>query len=662
MDGYVTIGTELDTKSFDAQIDYVKSQLEEIEYKLKQADMGFEVGDVQKLEAEYEKLTTKLGNLVRKKEEFNKTDFSGIKNSIDKIGNSVERVTKKVGHWALAVFGIRSAYSAVRSAIGTLSQYDDQMAINIEWIRYLLASTLKPVIEGIIQLVYKLLAYINAIAKAWFHVDLFANASTEAFEKNNRSLKGSVKQAKELNKQLAGFDEMNVLQENGDVSSGGGGGGATLPDFGAMEDIKIPGWLQWIIDHKDEVIAVFSGLVTFLKLAGKYIKKLGLGKGLKKAIGIGIAVGGIVYAIEGLIKYLKDPSWENFGQIIQGIGVAIIGLGIAFLGLPAVIVGVAVLIVGTVIKYWEQIKSTLQKGINWLKDKSDWVHKHLGDVIGNIYDFFVNIFQRVLDYFDEVFTAIKKVFDGVIEFLKGVFTGDWKKAFEGLKKIFSGIFDAIYAKFKLIFGYIYEYAKMIINNIIAIFNKLKDVVSSIFNTIKNIISSVFDFIKNNIVSPVVGFFTGVFEKIKSSAETVFNGMKDVIKGIFDSLVDIVKVPINLIIDAINLVISGLNKISIKVPKWVPIYGGKRWGISIGKVPKLASGGIINQPGRGVAIGGEAGPEAVVPLTNAQQMELLGEAIGRYIRVELTNVTQLDGRQIARKVEQINNNNRFVLNR
>ena len=67
MDGYVTIGTELDTKSFDKQIDYVKSQLDDIEDKLKKADMGFEVGDTKKLEAQYEKLTDKLRNLIKKK-------------------------------------------------------------------------------------------------------------------------------------------------------------------------------------------------------------------------------------------------------------------------------------------------------------------------------------------------------------------------------------------------------------------------------------------------------------------------------------------------------------------------------------------------------------------------------------------------------------------
>ena len=65
---------------------------------------------------------------------------------------------------------------------------------------------------------------------------------------------------------------------------------------------------------------------------------------------------------------------------------------------------------------------------------------------------------------------------------------------------------------------------------------------------------------------------------------------------------------------------------------------------------------------GSAIGGEKGQEGVIPLTDSQQMALLGEAIGKYITINLTNVTELDGRTIARKVSEVNNNTNFLLNR
>ena len=84
----------------------------------------------------------------------------------------------------------------------------------------------------------------------------------------------------------------------------------------------------------------------------------------------------------------------------------------------------------------------------------------------------------------------------------------------------------------------------------------------------------------------------------------------------------------------------------------------------GGIPRLASGGIINQPGRGVplGIGGEAGAEGVIPLTDSQQMALLGEAIGKYININATIPVYVGNRQIAREIQKINAENDFAYNR
>lgn len=85
-----------------------------------------------------------------------------------------------------------------------------------------------------------------------------------------------------------------------------------------------------------------------------------------------------------------------------------------------------------------------------------------------------------------------------------------------------------------------------------------------------------------------------------------------------------------------------------------------------RLPMLATGGIINYPSKGVpiggAIGGESGMEGVIPLTDSQQMELLGASIGRHVTINLTNITDLDGRQLAREVNQINASSDFLRNR
>ena len=83
------------------------------------------------------------------------------------------------------------------------------------------------------------------------------------------------------------------------------------------------------------------------------------------------------------------------------------------------------------------------------------------------------------------------------------------------------------------------------------------------------------------------------------------------------------------------------------------------------LPKLAVGGIINNPGMGVAyngaIIGERGAVAVVPLTDSQQMSLLGETIGRYITINATIVNQMNGRVISKELQNIRNEEDFQFN-
>lgn len=83
------------------------------------------------------------------------------------------------------------------------------------------------------------------------------------------------------------------------------------------------------------------------------------------------------------------------------------------------------------------------------------------------------------------------------------------------------------------------------------------------------------------------------------------------------------------------------------------------------LPRLKVGGIINMPNKGVmlgsAIGGESGREGVVPLTDSQAMETLGEAIGRYITINANITNTMNGRVISRQLKTIQNDKDFAYN-
>ena len=559
MDGYVKIGTELETKSFDAEIRYVKSQLEEIEHKLKQADMSLEVGDTMKLEAQYSRLSKQLDKLNQKQADLNKTDLSNVQKSIDNIGKSTSNTIKNVARWALGIFAIESAYGFVRQAMSSVSQYNEQIATDVEYIRYALGSMLQPIIEGLIQLAFRLLTYVNYIAQAWFGVNLFANASTKSFEKNNKALGNSVKSAKELNKQIASFDEMNVLNDTSSNSGGGAGAGAiSLPsmDLSQLQG-EVPEWVKWIAENKDIVIAGLLGI------AGGLVA-INLGLTAIQGIGVGIALAGIIIAIQSLIKFLQDPTFENFTNIIIGIGTAIIGVGIIISSFPLIVAGVIAVIVATIVKNYDYIMGLFNKLINWFETDFIGALRYLfgpiGDIIAAPFIFAVNVMKSS---FEGLFGGIKKIVTGIIQIFKGDF-------------------------------------------------------------------------KNGIMN-------------------VFGGLKDILLASFNALVS-----------GINSLIRGVNRIRFDVPDWVPGFGGKKFGFNIPQIPRLAVGGIINMPGRGVPIGGaiagESGREGVIPLTDSQAMETLGATIGKYININATVPVYVGNRQIAREIKKINADSDFAFNR
>lgn len=622
----------------------------------------------------YDEINAKVSEYKQKIEnvkiEKQVADVEKLKSGFNSVGSSIQGAVKHVARLALGIFGIRSAFMFLRRASSDLASYDQQYATNLEYIRYALTQMIAPVLQWIVNLAAKLLGYINAIMQAWFGINLFSRGSAKNFQKMKAGASGVSKAVKEIKKQLAGFDEINMLTDQSDSGAGGGGGaGGVAPDFDLSKfQGEVPDWLQWIIDHKDEILAIMAGVATGL-LAWK------LGLDAIKSLGLGLLIAGIVLTIEGLIKYLKDPSWKNFGKIIQGVGLAILGLGVLIESVPLIVAGAIVLIVGTIVKYWDKIEAFLQKGIDWLTGKSDWVHKMFGDTIGNIYDLFIDNLQQILNFFDSFFKMIKGIFDGIINFIKGVFTGNWQMAWEGIKQIFSSLWEGIK-------GIAISIINIIKNNISAGAEVIKAILQTLWNIMKsgaitavNIVSNVFnslwnaikngaqyawDFIRNvfsgigSFFSNIVNRIVGLFGNLGSSAgEAIAGAFKAVVNGVLRAVERILNSPIR----AINNLIGVINAVPGVNINRLPTFS----------LPRLKTGAIVNMPNRGTlvaggrAIAGEAGHEGIIPLDDNQAMAQLGAEIGRNVTVNLTNITKVGNRQIAREIKQINAEQEFAFN-
>ena len=101
-------------------------------------------------------------------------------------------------------------------------------------------------------------------------------------------------------------------------------------------------------------------------------------------------------------------------------------------------------------------------------------------------------------------------------------------------------------------------------------------------------------------------------KILDAMMKPINLMGDMLGTALDAVVSTFKSVYNTLADLWN---NSIGKFEVKIPGWVPKWGGKGWEMP--DLPKFADGGIVTGPTVGLI--GEAGPEAVIPLNQMGSM-------------------------------------------
>lgn len=562
MDGWVIIGTELETKNFDRQIENLENKLDTLEQEyeaLKKASpyKGQEE-DLIKIRSQIEKTKNSIIGLKKQQLKLNENNF------FQNASNSISGLIKKTLKWGVALLGIRSVYSFISRSMSTLSQYNEQIGTDLSYIRFAMATALEPLIETIIQLAYKLLGIINSISMALFNVDLFANASAGRFRSMSKS-------ANQIKKSLAGFDEMNVLQDNS--ASGGGGISSPSVDLSQLNDTqageKFKSFWEDIINFWENDWETAFGNIG--GMWGTFFEGVGLiGKGFYDIFK------GIIDILIGLWDMLVGVFTGNTEKMKEGWDKFVKGIKEVFVGLIEMIIGLVVSIVGVILGLLKEFVGAIWNIIKWLWDGivsiiggvANWIYTQIIQPIAN---FFVNLWGNIVNGAKNAWNGVKNAFGSVVSF-------------------FSGILDKVFSFFR------------------NIGTKAGDIISSAFKTVVN----------------------GVLKTIESILNT----------------------PIR----AINSLINVINKVP---------------GVNLGKLstfslPRLAKGGIVNMPGRGVSLGsaiaGERGREAVLPLQDSQVLSEIADAIGKRITVDATIINSMNGRVISRELQKIQNEDNFAFNR
>lgn len=236
--------------------------------------------------------------------------------------------------------------------------------------------------------------------------------------------------------------------------------------------------------------------------------------------------------------------------------------------------------------------------------------------------------EEFRNFVNELWSNLKEIFSGIQQSLKELWDNHLKPLWEdSLKPLFKSLGDA--------FSGLWDTISQVVGWVVGILGgtlltAFTSTFGSILKTVTTVIGGVSDAL-NGILTFISGVFSGNWKK-------AWEGIKLAFKGVWDALTGIAKAPLNMIIgfingalkaitSGVNTVIRNINKLSWKVPDWVPLIGGQQWGfnfktLNAPQIPFLANGGVIEQPTvamMGEYAGASNNPEIATPQSLLQQI-------------------------------------------
>ena len=241
--------------------------------------------------------------------------------------------------------------------------------------------------------------------------------------------------------------------------------------------------LTWLIETGiPAVLNAVSGFLTFLSDNQWIIEDVGTA--LLTAFAAGKVVSmitKIVGAVGGIIEVISGA-----GGLLGALKLLVSAMGGP---IPAAIT--AVIAVGVLLyKNWDTICEYATKLCQWVSEKAEQIRQAVVQAFGSLTNWLSSVFHtdwtkqfgalgEILNTFNksvlDIVAGIKETFSGLIDLIAGVFTGNWKRAWEGVKKIFAGVFKGLVSL-----------AKSPINAIISGFNAVLSVVNGVIRRINSI--------------------------------------------------------------------------------------------------------------------------------------------------------------------------------
>lgn len=316
------------------------------------------------------------------------------------------------------------------------------------------------------------------------------------------------------------------------------------------------------------------------------------------AIAALIAIGVLLYQNWDTVVEFAKTAWQGLCDFISGICQAI---GEFFSGL------------------WTKLQEIFEPIGQWFGEKFQQAWDAIVNIFSGIGEWFSGVFQGAWDAIVNIFTPIGSWFGqrwaDVTSALANIgawFTDMFQKAWTGLTNIFS--------KLGSWFGERWNDVTSALSKVASWFG---DIFGKAFDAVKNAFSSIGD------------FFKGVWDTVKSIFVNAGQMVGEAVGGAFKSAV-------NAVLGTIENVVNGFIGMINRVLGVVRNLPGLGWvgSVSTVSLPRLARGGIVDSPT--IAMIGEAGKEAVVPLENTGFIQTLGRVVSSAVVNAMAGVSPQGG--------------------
>lgn len=228
-----------------------------------------------------------------------------------------------------------------------------------------------------------------------------------------------------------GIDMQNFLGMLAGVAALAGGLAIAFGSTAAGIALVIGGLAMLVVGVKDVIENGFTLENTLTIIAG--LLAAGLGIGLLTGSWIPLLIAGIAAALVALVSFTGHGD-----ELINGLKETIDGFGKFFKG---VFSGDMDMAVEGLKQIWDGLKNTWNAVIDSIRDAwnmfIEWLRGKNPELAA--------IFETYGKLVSDLYNSVKQILGGLITFISGVFTGDWDKAWEGVKEIFKGIWNGIVA-------------------------------------------------------------------------------------------------------------------------------------------------------------------------------------------------------------------------